>query len=344
MVPRLVHLAWLAVAFAAAGAAPSAMASTVLGSPDPGASPDGFVCDDGCGDAALGVRQLTLGGEPVAVEEPGVVTSVQAHAVRLAAGDDPRVAVVRPGAGGSMTVVDSAPVPVDATVEGTVSEATDLRLAVQPGDSIGFLFHPGEIDLGTRLDDGAPFVRFPTPCAPCTASQGGARELLFNASVEPDADGDGLGDESEDPDAGGGAEPAEPAPPPDPAAGRRARRGGLALLRARHRPRGGVILTLRVPAAGQLWAVATGRRPNGAPLTLARGQAVASDAGRVRLALRPSPPGHALLARVPYLNARLRVGFWPDTGMASGLSRKLRLRHFGRYAPHHHHHTRHRHH
>src|SRR5262245_15481331 len=69
MVPRLVHLAWLAAAFAAAGAAPPAVASTVIGTPDPGVAPDGFLCDGGCGDAALGVRQLTLGGESIVADE-----------------------------------------------------------------------------------------------------------------------------------------------------------------------------------------------------------------------------------------------------------------------------------
>jgi hypothetical protein len=332
MVPRLVHLAWLAAAFAAAGAAPPAVASTVIGTPDPGVAPDGFLCDGGCGDAALGVRQLTLGGEPIVADEGGVITSAEAHAVRLGDGDDPRIAVVRNAPGGQMTVVDSAPLPVDATAPGDVADASGLRLAVQPGDSIGFLFRPEEVDLGIRDYPGAGFVRFPAQCAVCAATPGADQELLFNATVEPDADGDGLGDESEDPDGGAGeAGTATPDLTGDATDGRRAK---VRVLRVRYLPKGGAILTLRVPEAGRLSAVATGRTPRGEPLVVARGQARATGSGRVRLILRPSRAGHALLGRVPHVDARVRLSFRPESGRASRLTRELRLHHF---RLHHHH-------
>ena len=44
---------------------------------------------------------------------------------------------------------------------------------------------------------------FATPCDPCGMDGGTGMELLFDAVVEPDTDGDAMGDESQDADGGG---------------------------------------------------------------------------------------------------------------------------------------------
>jgi hypothetical protein len=115
---------------------------------------------------------------------------------------------------------------------------------------------------------------------------------------------------------------------------RRARRTRPHVLRVRYLPKGGAILTIRVPEAGRLRAVATGRRPAGERLTMARGPARATGSGRVRLILRPSRAGHALLGKVAHVDVRLRLTFVPEDGRASSTARELRLRHF---RVHHHH-------
>ena len=124
----------------------------------------------------------------------------------IAGGEPPRIAVLRPTEEGStgVTVVGSAPLPV-SSARGSVHRVEDLHLPVQQGDSVGFLFRAGEVDLGVRMraqPDGA-IQSFSLPCEPCGMDGGTGVELLFDALVEPDVDEDGLGDESQDPDGGG---------------------------------------------------------------------------------------------------------------------------------------------
>ena len=88
---------------------------------------------------------------------------------------------------------------------GALHEVDDLHLAVEAGDSVGFLFRTGEVDLGARTrprPDGA-IQSFTQPCGPCGMDGGTGVELLYDAVVEPDVDADGLGDETQDPDGGG---------------------------------------------------------------------------------------------------------------------------------------------
>ena len=91
------------------------------------------------------------------------------------------------------------------SAEGEVVTAGDLHLAIERGDSVGVLFRAGEVDLGVRdrpRPDGA-IQWFTTPCDPCGSDGGTGVELLFDATVEPDVDSDGMGDESQDEDGGG---------------------------------------------------------------------------------------------------------------------------------------------
>ena len=128
------------------------------------------------------------------------------RAKRIAGAAQPRIAVLRSADddGVGMTIVDSAPLPVSSPA-GALHEVENLHLPVEQGDSIGFLFVAGEVDLGMRTrprPDGA-IQSFMPPCDPCGMDGGTGAELLFDAAVEPDVDGDELGDETQDADGGG---------------------------------------------------------------------------------------------------------------------------------------------
>ena len=101
----------------------------------------------------------------------------------------------------SLRVVDSAPI----ALTGDFTRVDDLHLPMQRGDSVGFMFRTGEVDLGVKLrpkPDGA-VQSFTAPCDPCGMDGGTGIELLMDAVLEPDVDADGMGDESQDADGGG---------------------------------------------------------------------------------------------------------------------------------------------
>jgi hypothetical protein len=148
----------------------------------------------------------------VVAEERGVLVSARVNAKRVAGAAQPRVAVLRPADGDDIgvTIGDFAPLPV-VSRDATVHVAQDLHLRVEAGDSIGFLLRAGQVDLGVRMrprPDGA-VQWFTEPCGPCHMDGGTGTELLLDATIEPDEDEDGLGDETQDPDLGFGDEPLE---------------------------------------------------------------------------------------------------------------------------------------
>jgi hypothetical protein len=216
-------------------------------------------------------RQFALRGATVEAPEDGVLVGASVHARRIAGAEQPRIAVLR-AAGGDrvgMTVVESAPLPVSSRT-GALHEIEDLHLPVRRGDSIGFLFAAGEVDLGVRTrqrPDGA-IQAFTTPCDPCGIDGGTGTELLFDDVVEADVDDDGMGDESQDPDGGGLGEDWEDDWFEDFEEGDEldedivddsapATRRRLRLLDADRKRRRGATLLLRVPRAGRLSAAIT---------------------------------------------------------------------------------------
>ena len=188
--------------------AQGAHASTFLGSPNTAMAPTGFACAMCAPGASMGLQQFALRGATVEAPEDGVLVSASVHAKRIAGTADPQIAVLRPvdaapGAAG-VTVAGSAPLPVTVPA-GAQQEVEGLHLPVKRGDSVGFLFAAGEVDVGVRVrprPDGA-VQSFTPPCGPCGSDGGTGVELLLDAVVEPDVDQDGLGDESQDPDGGG---------------------------------------------------------------------------------------------------------------------------------------------
>jgi hypothetical protein len=264
------------------------------------------------------------------------------YAKRISGTEQPRIAVLRPAddpGGVGVTVVDSAPLPVSSPT-GELQEVDDLHLEIERGDSIGFLLPTGQVDLGVRTrprPDGA-VQSFTQPCEPCGMDGGTGVELLFDATVEPDVDSDGMGDESQDPDGGGlgsdweddwfqdygeGDELDADASQRTPSAARR-----LLLLNADRR-RGGATLLLRVPRAGQLSAAVTlpsVRRTGAGPfITILTGEMRVRHAGRVRLRLRPTAPGARVLSRHARVRTKVVASLVPRTGPLKVLMHSARL-------------------
>ena len=332
-----------AVVLALSLGAARADASTTLGSADTSAAPDDFVCATCPGGTSLGFAQFALRDAAVQAPEDGVLVAASVQAKRIAGGESPRIAVVRPTEDGSarVTVVGSTPLPV-SSARGSVHRVEDLHLPVQKGDSVGFLFRAGEVDLGVKMraqPDGA-IQSFSLPCEPCGMDGGTGVELLFDALVEPDVDEDGLGDESQDPDGGGlgldweddwfedfdaGDELDEDL---EEGASRRQRRQ-LRLLDADRRRGGRATLLLRVPKPGRVSASVTlpaNRRTGAGPFqTILTGDMRVRRAGRVRLRLAATPRGARVLERRRRVRAKVVVAYFPRRAPLTLLMHSARL-------------------
>jgi hypothetical protein len=344
MYPRLAVLSLAsALVLALSLGAARADASTTLGSRDTSAAPDGFACATCPAGASMGFVQFALREAAVQAPEDGVLVAASVHAKRIAGGEPPRIAVLRPDEDGGvgMTVVASAPLPV-SSASGSLHEVEGLHLPVQEGDAVGFLFRAGEADLGVRTrpqPDGA-IQSFSLPCEPCGMDGRTGVELLFDALVEPDVDQDGLGDESQDPDGGGlGMDWEEDwfedfeegdeldTDLDDDASPRERRR--IRLLDADRLSGGRGSLLLRVPRAGRVSAAVTlpaNRRTGAGPFqTILTGDTRVRRAGRMRLRLAATPPGARVLGRPRRVRTKVVVAFFPRRAPLTLLMRSARL-------------------
>jgi hypothetical protein len=301
----------LAVFFGAA----RAEAASYLGSPDTSAPPHAFACAGCPPGTSIGLQQFALRGALTEAPEDGVLVTASVYVKRIRGGEQPRIAVLRPaaGSGAGVSVVASAPVPVTSP-SGALHEVDDLHLPVEAGDSIGFLFQTGEVDVGVRArprPDGA-IQSFTRPCGPCGMDGGTGVELLYDAGIEPDVDEDGLGDETQDPDGGGlgldweedwfeDFEEGDELDEDIEADASQAARRRLRLLDVTRLRCGGASLLLRVPRRGYLSAAVTlpaDRRTGAGPfLTILSGDKVVRRPGRVRLRLASTPGGKRVLSR-----------------------------------------------
>ena len=153
----------------------------------------------------MGFRQFALRTATVEAPEDGVLVAASVYAKRLAGTEAPRIAVLRPASDGVTLDGRRDRAGAGDQRRGRGHARRGLHLPVERGDSIGFLFRAGEVDLGVRTrprPDGA-IQWFDEPCDPCGSDGGTGTELLFDATVEPDVDDDGMGDETQDPDGGG---------------------------------------------------------------------------------------------------------------------------------------------
>jgi hypothetical protein len=148
------------------------------------------------------------------------------------------------------------------------------------------------------------------------------RELLFDATIEPDEDEDGLGDETQDPDFGLEDEESDPLEDDefddwfdeldeDEAEEPTSRRAGrLRLLDLGRARNGNLFLTIGAPAAGRLGGIVTtsaGRWDIGIPRTIGVGETRAKRQAKVRLKLRLSRSGHRIERRPGRGRARIVV-------------------------------------
>jgi hypothetical protein len=325
-------------------------AATFLGSQDTAATPDGFACADCPAGADVGFRQFALRRATVEAPEDGVLTSAGVNARRTAGVEAPRIAVLRPGADGvSLSVVASAPL----ALTGEVSYVDDLHLAMQRGDSLGFLYRTGEVALGIRnrpRPDGA-VQSFTQPCGPCGMDGGTGTELLFDAVLEPDVDADSLGDETQDPDGGGlgmsweddwfrdfeagdALDDSDDDGDLDGSGRERGRRRPRSVpkdLRLLESDRSGMRTSLLIsaPKAGMVSASVTlpgNARTGAGPFrTILTGSKRVKRPGRVRLTLSSTPAGSRVLARRKHVRTKVVVAYFPRKSTLSLLMRSARF-------------------
>jgi hypothetical protein len=153
----------------------------------------------------------TLGGVGAPRQAtPGVITSW--HIQSGSAGGPVRLRVLRPTTPGEYRAITSS-----ATQTTTASlDSFATRLPIQAGDVIGvengssaLIFTPA---LATTYFFSSAFADGVTG-TPQTSSTGAGLQLLANATVEPDVDGDGFGDETQDACPADGTRQAAPCAP-----------------------------------------------------------------------------------------------------------------------------------
>lgn len=187
--PFLVALAFLLIAPATSSGA------TTIGSNLTAAPASVFGCGSGCTYMALALPPASTAAGGLSAPTSGVVVRW-----RIRSGAAPHMTslrVLRPAGGTSWTgVAESATVTVPASATSTF----DTRLPITAGDRIG-------VDTDTAMNAQATTAgaqgAYWTPALGTSATlpysgMQTPRELLVNADIEPDADGDGYGDETQD--------------------------------------------------------------------------------------------------------------------------------------------------
>lgn len=145
--------------------------------------------------------QVASAAPEYTVRAPGVLTQVRTQAVT-----EPGLSidVLRPRGSDSYEVLHRAPVPPQAS--GSAVIALPARVPVQPGDVLGLSTgaEAGQECAIPGTSAGAHDVtavgpRIPEDAEEATLSDGAeTRRLNVAATLEPDGDGDGFGDESQD--------------------------------------------------------------------------------------------------------------------------------------------------
>jgi hypothetical protein len=186
---------WIAAALALAVPS-SAGAATQIGAAFPGAQ----------GTCAQGetILQSSSPGSPpqYAAPSPGVITSWSFHATPIA----PSVLkfkVARPAGGNLFTIIGES--PPKSPAGGVLSTYTDVRIPAQPGDVLGFYSEALDEAECFRTPAGlgfdfhaAPGDQLPGSTPTGYTPAGLSAQMSISAVLEPDADNDGYGDETQD--------------------------------------------------------------------------------------------------------------------------------------------------
>jgi hypothetical protein len=173
-----------------------AWAATTVGSSLPEFSGDTLECLDAGGCTFV---PTTIAGTPIAVPFDGVIVRWAGRVPAGAPSIDLRV--LRPSLGGNLTGVGSLN-SLTPLADSTISRGA--RMPVKAGDLIGLDLAVGE-EIGIANHpafDSSSFTFAPklgtTETRAPTSMDSDDFEALFNAVLEPDADGDGWGDETQD--------------------------------------------------------------------------------------------------------------------------------------------------
>ena len=155
--------------------------------------------------------QASTPGHEYVVPSAGILTSWSFQAAATNIPQNMKFKVARPGGGNTYTIVGDSTAKTPAPGLNTF---TEISIPVQPGDVLGF--YTGSVD-GAFVYDGSATSQFTEsefngdvpPGGPPTTFDGPYTlyRLDISATLEADCDGDGLGDETEDPLAAGGTCP-----------------------------------------------------------------------------------------------------------------------------------------
>jgi len=211
----------LVLALGAVALPPAAATASVTIGSNLAAAPNGVAYDDPT-DTTLSQRNLVATHrQPAGVTAPGDGVIVR-FAVRRAAGGSAPVAlrVIRPG--GDALTSTGAGSSAGANPPGgfVTSFGVNPGMPIHAGDGIGLDGQSG--DLVSYLNTAPGLGSLNIWESPALADGGPSRspriesdfyELLLQATIEPDADGDRLGDETQDPDGGHPGAPAFSASP-----------------------------------------------------------------------------------------------------------------------------------
>ena len=299
------------------GSAGTSSAAVTIGSdlaPDP-------VDSVGCGNACTKTNTANP-GQLVASPIDGVVVRwrLRGHA-GVAQPVDFRLRVLRPNATGT------AHTGINSSATRTVSQTSlathvfPARQAIAAGDAIG-------------LDVGSPAGSFVAQAAPQagvalaawmppigngetlpTAPFENADEILVNADVEPDADCDGFGDETQDPSISGGCLPSPPGgTPPGSAPDNEFELGKP----KKNKRRGTAKLPVEVPGAGAV-ELERNKKVKGANATTA-------GPGTVSLRVKAKGKARKKLNQRGKANVRADVTFTPEGGSPNQRSKRIGLK------------------
>jgi uncharacterized repeat protein (TIGR01451 family) len=146
--------------------------------------------------ADIAAAQTSSSAPEYTVRTPGVITELRTEGHAL---EGNKLHVFRPRGNNSFTVLASVPVvPAPGVIR------VPVRVPVQPGDVLGFSTGPdaGQNCFVAYGDNAQDFVAGRDGAAPdegeVTLSQPEAARLNVGATLEPDGDGDGFGDETQD--------------------------------------------------------------------------------------------------------------------------------------------------
>src|SRR5262245_7851831 len=241
---RLIGIGALAALSLSAASASTAGAATTLGSDlsqDPGITHSCGASED------MTLIQTVLPGRTLAAPSAGIITRWRIRWGELGPSStgplyDFQLNVVREQST-SWEIRATSDVMHQATVMGQNSATFESRIPIAAGDQVGLKLDRPDFTVNPGLSSGSASGKVALYCPPLAPGPAAMpdftfdEELALNADIEPDADGDGFGDETQDQcptDASTAGPCPQAAPPVATVTGRRA----AALKKCKKKPKG----------------------------------------------------------------------------------------------------------